>query len=429
MENMMRKIWFILLMGLLSVVSAGTILVLDFEGTVDPPMATYITRGIDRANLENAEAVLIVMDTPGGLLSATKSIVQKILNSRVPIIVYVYPSGSRAASAGAFIVIASHVAAMAPGTRIGAAHPVGIGMFSDTSAVMREKVTQDAAAWIRSIAKLRGRNVSVAQEFVLSSQSITASEALKLGVIDTMAKSIDELLQMLEGKVVTVNDEPDTLHTARANIVEIKMPPQQKFLHKILDPNIAYLLLMLGLLGIAIELQHPGAVVPGVVGVISILCAMYAFQILPVNYVGVLLIIAGIIMFILEVKMPGFGVLFTGGLVSILFGSFMLTASNEPALRIDWWTIIPVVAFFSVLFLFIVTKAVLIHRKPPKTGMEGLVGEMGEVIEHISPKKTGRIFVHGEIWNARSNQNIKRGEKVKVIGVKGLVLEVEKVEE
>jgi len=156
---------------------------------------------------------------------------------------------------------------------------------------------------------------------------------------------------------------------------------------------------------------------------------MYAFQILPVNYVGVLLIIAGIIMLILEVKMPGFGVLFTGGLVSILFGSFMLTASNEPALRIDWWTIIPVVAFFSVLFLFIVTKAVLIHRKPPKTGMEGLVGEMGEVIERISPKKTGRIFVHGEIWNARSNQNIKRGEKVKVIGVKGLMLEVEKVEE
>ncbi len=416
-----------ILLGL-TLLWGDTAVVMTIDGAIDPPVAQYVNSGIEQAEKSGASVVIITLDTPGGLLSATKNIVDKILASSVPVVVFVYPAGARAASAGVFITMAAHIAAMAPGTHIGAAHPVFIGPGSDTSSVMREKVTNDAVAWLKSLAKLRHRNFQWAYDAVRESKSLTADEAESLGVIDLIARNMDELLSCLDGAEFFDGDTARTIHLSSPQLVRFDMSLPQKFLHKILNPNLAYLLLMLGLLGIFFEFQHPGAIAPGVVGTISLLCAAYAFQILPVNYVGILLIIAGIIMFVLEVKLPGFGLLTAGGVVSMLLGSFMLTAGNPPELSINWWTIIPTVAFVALFFIFVVAKALLIQRKKPTTGLEGLVGEIGEVDLDIPANGVGKVFVHGEIWNATSSIPLRRGQRCRVVEIRGMTLVVEPTE-
>ena len=426
----MKKILYILIIALFGLSMSSEVIILELDGNVDPPMAGYLSKGIKKANVQNAELILIIIDTPGGLLTATKDIVDDILRSNVPVVAYVYPTGARSASAGVFITMASHVAAMAPGTRIGAAAPVAMGTpGTDTSSTMMEKITNDAVAWIRSLAAHKNRNEEWAEDAVRKSVSITAEEAFELGVIEIIAKNIDELLKDLDSLEIEIGDTVKILDTKHLNKKRIIMSLQEKFLHNILNPNVAYLLLMAGLLGLYLELHNPGAVLPGVVGVISILGAAYAFQILPVNYVGVLLIIAGIIMFILEVKMPGFGLLFGGGLVSLVLGSFMLTSSNEPALRIDLWTILPTILIIALFFAFIVFKAIKTQKKRPITGLASSIGEIGEVEIEISPEQKGKVFVHGEIWNAKADSNIPKGTTVKVVDVKQMILKVEETKE
>ncbi len=426
----MKKILYILIIALFGLSMSSEVIILELDGNVDPPMAGYLSKGIKKANVQNAELILIIIDTPGGLLTATKDIVDDILRSNVPVVAFVYPTGARSASAGVYITMASHVAAMAPGTRIGAAAPVAMGTpGTDTSSTMMEKITNDAVAWIRSLAAHRSRNEGWAEDAVRKSVSITAEEAFELGVIEIIAKNIDELLKELDSLEIEIGDTVKILDTKHLNKKRIIMSLQEKFLHNILNPNVAYLLLMAGLLGLYLELHNPGAVLPGVVGVISILGAAYAFQILPVNYVGILLIIAGIIMFILEVKMPGFGLLFGGGLVSLVLGSFMLTSSNEPALRIDLWTILPTILIIALFFAFIVFKAIKTQKKRPITGLESIIGEIGEVEIEISPEQKGKVFVHGEIWNAKADRNIPKGATVKVVDVKQMILKVEETKE
>ena len=353
------RIFSAIVVFLFSFCSASDVFIVDFDGAVDPPSAQYVLSAIEQAVATDASLLLIILDTPGGLMSSMKQIVDGIVNSEVPVAVYVYPRGARAASAGLFITMAANIAAMAPGTHIGAAHPVSIGFGADTSKVMTEKVTNDAVAWLRSLAQIRHRNTEWLERAVKYSESITASEAESIGVIDFVASNVEELLEKISEMEIIIDDTTITVDVKSADTVKISMSFQQKVLHTILNPNIAYLLLILGLLGIYFELQHPGVIAPGVVGVISLLSAIYAFQILPVNYIGVLLIITGIVMFILEVKVPGFGVLTSGGIIALLLGSFMLTSGNAPELSVDWWTIVPTVAFVALFFIFVVAKALL----------------------------------------------------------------------
>lgn len=414
---------------LISLTWPDSVALLHIDGPIDPPVATYISTAFERAQDMGAKAIIITLDTPGGLLSATRDIVDDILSSSVPVVVFVYPAGARAASAGVFITTAAHVAAMAPGTHIGAAHPVFVGPGSDTSSVMKEKVTNDAVAWLKSLAKLRHRSHKWAYDVVLESKSFTADEAESLGIIDLVVKNLDELLDSLANFEFYEGDTKNTLELNSPSLFELNMTLPQKFLHNVLNPNVAYLLFILGLLGLFFEFQHPGMIAPGVIGTIALLCAVYAFQVLPVNYVGILLIIAGIVMFILEVKLPGFGLLTAGGIISMLLGSFMLTSGNPPELRIDWWTIVPTVVFVALFFVFVVAKALLIQTKKPATGVEGLVGEVGEVTVEITPDSPGKVFVHGEIWNAKSKFKLPRGSLCRVDRVEGMTLWVVPAEE
>jgi len=431
MTNALKHIAVLLIIPFLLIpVFGGSVVTLTINGAIDPPVARYIDYGIDEAHKSGAEIIVILLDTPGGLMSSTESIVDKILHSDIPISVFIYPTGAKAASAGVFISMSSHIAAMAPGTHLGAAHPVsiGVGTGSDTSAVMMNKVTNDAVAWLKSLAQLRGRNEDWAEQAVRHSESIIATEAESMNVIDLIIDDINALLDTLHGDTVIIDNDTLELSLVNAVIEKINMTIPQKFLHIILNPNIAYLLMMLGILGIYFEFQNPGAIFPGVIGVLSILSAAYAFQILPVNYIGIIFLLAGVAMFILEFNIPGFGLLTTGGVIAMLLGSFMLTSGSPPEFAINWWTIIPTVAFVAFFFIFVVAKALMIQRKKSATGLEGLVGEIGEVSVDIPDRGYGKIMVHGEIWNAEANEFIARGTDVKVIKANGMTLFVEKAE-
>lgn len=429
MKKYLSYIWLCIAVLTTQLQASSQVLILEIEGPIDPPIEKYIKAGIDKAIIDNYTFVLIIMDTPGGLMSSTKGIVDKIIQSSVPIGVFIFPEGARAASAGAFISMASHISAMAPGTHIGAAHPVTIGFgHQDTSKVMSEKATNDAIAWMKTLAQLRGRNTQWAERVVKHSEAVTAQEALNEGIIDFVAKDIDDFLSKSHGcRALTKND---TLEIELINpiIKKFPMPFTQKFLHDLLNPNIAYLLLIIGLLGLYFELQHPGTLFPGVAGTICLLSAIYAFQILPINYVGVLLIIAGVIMFILEVKLSGFGLLFAGGLISLMLGSFMLTSGNPPEFSIDWKVIVSAIAVLAIFFVFIVTKVLMTMKKKALTGIEGIVGEIGEVSVDIEADKIGKVLVHGEIWNARADQHIKKGTQVKVVKVQGMTIWVDAIQ-
>jgi len=401
--------------------AAATVATLQLDGVISPITVRLVTGAIERARAENAAALVIQLDTPGGLERSMRSIVREMLNSPVPVVVYVSPTGARAASAGAFITLAAHVAAMAPATNIGAAHPVAVGggQMDKESA---KKVENDAAAFIRTIALERGRNVEWAEKAVRSSVSATEREALKLGIIDVVADSLPDLLAKIDGRQVKTSAGPVTLRTKDATIRPIEVGARDRFLHLITDPNIAYILLMLGMLGLFFELANPGVILPGVIGGISLILAFFAFQSLPINYAGLLLILFGIVLLIAEIKVVSHGVLTIGGVIAILLGSLMLVNTPEMPLTVSWKVIVPVVAATAGIFVFAVSAGIRAQMRKPTTGAEGLVGQVGVVRTPIAPE--GQVFVRGEIWRAVSDDPIPEGAKVRIVSVDGLTLRV-----
>jgi membrane-bound serine protease (ClpP class) len=345
--------------------------------------------------------------------------VKAILNSPVPVVVYVSPQGAGAASAGVMVTVAAHVAAMAPGTNIGAAHPVTVG-GKDMQKTMTEKVVNDMASYGRGIAQQKGRNAEWVEKAIRESVSITADEAVKKNVVDLVAKDIDELLKLLEGREITLPEGKIILKTAGLAKNHYRPGVRDRILKTISDPNIAYILMMIGLAGLYFELSHPGAIFPGVVGAISLILAFYSFQTLPVNYAGLLLIVLAIILFIAEIKVQSYGALSLGGLVSLTLGSIMLFEDLKVSLKL----MAPTVLLVGGFFVIVSTLAFRAYRTQPKSGMDGLIGEIGLVKEPIDPE--GLIFVHGEYWRATAGEKIEADEKVEVAGADGLILRVKK---
>jgi membrane-bound serine protease (ClpP class) len=400
------------------------VLVITVNGVINPVASEYIGKSIKKAPEMNAEALIIELDTPGGLDTSMRSIVKDIIGSSIPVVVYVSPSGARAASAGVFITMAAHVAAMSPGTNIGAAHPVAVGEKMDK--VTAEKATNDAAAYIKSIAESRGRNVKWAEDAVRKSVSATETEALKNNIIDLIAKDISALLSEIDGKKITTAYGDKTLKTAGAKIVRHEMSFRHKILNLISDPNVAYILMMLGFYGLFFELTNPGAIFPGVIGGICLVLAFYSFQTLPVNYAGLLLIIIGLILFILEVKVTSYGMLTIGGIVSIVLGSLMLFESPLPFLKLSLSVIIPAAIVTALFFVLTFRLAYKAYKRKPVTGAEGLIGLEGIAKTDITPGG-GMVVVHGEFWSAYSDDVIQKEERVIVEDVKGLRVKVNKV--
>lgn len=397
---------------------------LDIASSINPVTASFITEQINLANQQNEAAILIQLDTPGGLDTAMRDIIQSILNSRIPVIVYVAPQGARAASAGALITLAADFAAMAPGTNIGAAHPVAIGAGNQPDSTMMKKVENDAAAYARSLAQKRGRNADWAEQSVRDSVSISATEALNLGVIDLVSDNMAELLKQLDGYKYIRANQVQIFSTTGLTPQVIEMHWRQKILNALSNPNVAYLLMMLGIIGIFFEVSQPGVVFPGAIGAIALLLALFAFSSLPVNYIGVLLILLALVLFILEVKVVSYGMLSIGGIVAMAFGSLMLIDSSEPYLQISGAVIAATTAVSAGFILLATTMVIRTQNRPVSSGQEGMIGEIGEALEEIAPN--GRVFVHGEYWQAHSSVPIKAGSAVKVIKLlEGLRLEVE----
>ena len=401
-------------------ISDADIIVIKAEGVVNPVMAEYILKNIHDAEKQKAEALVIELDTPGGLDTSMRSIVKGITASEVPVIVYVSPSGARAASAGVFITMSANIAAMAPGTNMGAAHPVGVGDKMDKT--MSEKATNDAAAYIRSIAKKRGRNPDWAEKAVRKSVSITETEALKLKVIDLVSPNLKTLLESVNNRVVETSSGKHILKTKDVKVVYREMGFRHKILDFISDPNVSYLLMLLGFYGIFFEMTNPGAIFPGVFGAIALVLAFYSFQTLPVNYAGLLLIILAIIMFILEIKITSYGVLSIGGIIAMLIGSLMLFDSPLPFFKLSLKVMLPGVILTALFFFVTIRLAVKAYRRKPSTGVEGLVGLEGKAKTDIH--KEGTVFVHGELWKAWSDEPIKSGENIIVEKVDHLRLKV-----
>ncbi|MBW2203640.1 MAG: nodulation protein NfeD [Deltaproteobacteria bacterium] len=395
------------------------VMIIELEGPINPGTALYVIRGLEKAKDEGAALAIIRLDTPGGLASSMRSIIKAILNSPVPVVVYVGPSGAGAASAGVMITVAGHIAAMAKGTNIGAAHPVTAG-GKDIPTTMSEKVVNDMAAYARGIAEDKGRNGEWVEKAIRESVSITANEAHAQNVVDLVVKDMDDLLKNLDGREINMPAGKITLKTADLKKVHFKPSFRDKVLKTISDPNIAYILMMIGLAGLYFELSHPGAIFPGVIGAISLILAFFSFQTLPVNYAGLILIVLAIIFFIAEVKVASYGILSIGGLISLTLGSIMLFEDVGVSLSVMMPTILLVGGFFVVV-AGLAFKA--IHRRP-RGGTDGLLGEIGVVKELIEPE--GLIFVHGEYWRAISEERLEPGEKAEVTNVEGLMLNVKK---
>ena len=402
--------------ALVTAAGAETVSTLEIDGVISPVTVRLVSTAIERAKSDGAAALVILLDTPGGLERSMRSIVRDMLNSPVPVIVYVSPTGARAGSAGVFITIAAHVAAMAPATNIGAAHPVPAGggtMDKD----MSKKVENDAAAFIRTVARERGRNQDWAEKAVRSSVSATEQEALKLGIIDLIVPSVPDLLEKVDGRQVKTSRGPVTLHTKGATVQPIAVGWRDRFLALISDPNIAYILLMLGMLGLFFELANPGVILPGVIGGISLILAFFAFQSLPINWAGLLLIA--------EIKVVSHGVLTIGGIIAILLGSVMLVNTPELPLRVSWTVIVPVVALTAGIFVFAIAAGARAQMQRPTTGSAGLLHETGVAQTALDPE--GQVLVHGELWTAvAEGPGIPAGERVRVVHVEGLRLRVER---
>ena len=393
--------------------------IIELEGPINPGAAAFLTRGLEDAEKSGSELVIIRLDTPGGLVPSMRMMVKGIMNSPVPVVVYVAPKGAGAASAGVMITVSAHVAAMAPGTNIGAAHPVGAG-GKDIDKDMSEKVVNDMASYGRGIAQDKGKNAEWVEKAIRESVSITAEEAVEKKVVDLVAADIDELLKLLDGREIQLKQGKVTLKTKALAKLYHKPGFRDTVLRIIGDPNIAYILMMIGLAGLYFELAHPGAVFPGVVGAISLILAFYSFQTLPVNYAGLLLIALAVIFFIAEIKVASYGILSLGGIVSLTLGSIMLFEDVGVSLRL----MAPTIVLIGGFFVIVSTLAFRAYRAKPQSGMEGLIGEVGIVQKPVDPE--GLVFVHGEYWRAISREKLEPGEMVAVEEVTGLLLKVRK---
>jgi membrane-bound serine protease (ClpP class) len=392
----------------------------QIDGVISPVTLRLVEMALTRAQADKAQALVIQLDTPGGLERSMRAICQRLLNAEIPVIVWVGPTGARAASAGVFITLAAHVAAMAPATNIGAAHPVAVGGGVDKESM--RKIENDAAAFVRTIALERGRDADWAEKAVRQSVSITEREALKLRVIDVIADSISDLLSKIDGRTVKTPKGMVTLTTKGAVAKAIEIGLRDRFLNIITDPNVAYVLMMLGTLGLIFELSNPGAVLPGVVGGISLILAFFAFQSLPINFAGMLLILFAIVLFIAEVKVVSHGVLAIGGVVAMALGSLMLYDEPEAGFRVSWFVIIPTVAVTAGIFVFALTAGMRALSRPPQLGAEALLGATGTAYGAVTGE--GQIKLQGEIWRAVAERPIPDGMPVRVVGVDGLTLRV-----
>ena len=426
----MKRIIFIILALLLflfcfpgnNLSAENEVYIIEISGSINPAVADFLKKGINKASADGVSCIIIKIDTPGGLAESMREIVKTIFASKVPVVTYVAPSGARAASAGVMITIAADIAAMAPGTNIGAAHPVGAG-GKDIGGKMSEKVTNDMVAHVKSIAQKRGRNVQWVEKAVRESVSVTETEALEANVIDIVAKDLDDLIRQINGRKIE-NKGVLKLDNPKKTIIEENL--RTKVLKIISDPNVAYVLMMIGLAGLYFELSHPGAVLPGVVGGISIILAFFAFQTIPVNYAGFLLIILAIVFFIMEMKIASYGLLSIAGITSLLLGSLMLFENNGTDMGLSWQVLVPTLTVVSGFFVVISGLVFKSQLSKPKTGARGLLGEIGVVKEPILQE--GKVFVHGELWKAISKDPIEKGAKVRVVKVENLVLEVEPIE-
>ena len=399
--------------GLGAIAAPPHVDLITIDGSINPAVDDFIRESIARAKSDGAEALIIQLDTPGGLLESTRSIVKEILGAPVAVFVYVAPSGAGAGSAGVFITLAGHIAAMAPGTNIGAAHPVG-GGGEDIKGVMGEKLENFTASFSESIAQKRGRNTEWAIQAVRKSVSITEKEALKKNVIDIVANNAEDLIKQADGRTVEIDGHQQKLTLKNAQIVRYEMSLKQKIINAVAHPNIAYLLMMAGILGLYMEFSHPGVFFPGVAGAICLLLAFASLQLLPINYVGLVLMLLGVALLVGEAFFPSFGVLGVGGIVSMALGSLLLFDTQNSDVGVDRSIVFTAVGTLGV---FVLTVSYLVFRSQkskPTLGVEGLIGEIGEVRGKLTPK--GKVFVHGEYWNAQAEGEINVGEKVKVVG-------------
>ncbi|KTD19592.1 transmembrane protein [Legionella londiniensis] len=402
---------------------------LSVQGGIGPATADYLIRGIDKA--QGAELIILKIDTPGGLDKSMRQIVKSILTSETPVVVYVAPSGARAASAGTYLLYAGTLAAMAPGTHLGAASPVSIGGgmgedAKDKQSVMNQKITQDAVAYIRTLAQLRGRDPDFAEKAVLNAETLTADEALRKKVINYIADNRQHLLSQLHGVTVVQDGRQVKLNTRNANVVDLKPDWRMRFLLVITDPTIAYLLLLLGIYGIFFELMNPGFIAPGVIGAIAMLLALYALQLLPVNYAGLGLILLGVIFIVAEAFVPSFGVLGFGGTVAFLVGSILLIDTEHEGYQIAWSAIWAMAAANVLFFIVLLSMLVRSRRKPVRHGTEALLGAQGRTLEPINLQ--GQAVIHGEIWHVQSKKPIGADKTVIVVGADGLTLKVEEIQ-
>jgi membrane-bound serine protease (ClpP class) len=426
---MSKFIYIFAVLTLLNISSLGQpqkVVIINVDGTIQPASADYIRSGIEKATQEKAECLIIKLNTPGGLLKSTRVIVTDILQSKIPVIVYVAPSGSQAASAGVFVTIAANIAAMAPGTNIGAAHPVTLQGTQDS--IMMEKATNDAAAFIRTISEKRNRDIQWSEDAVRKSLSITENEALKLHVIDLIANNVEDLLEKIDGKEVETSSGKVVLNTKNAEIINLGMTFSQILLNILSDPNLVYVLFMLGIYGLFFELYNPGAIFPGVIGVLCLILALYSMHTLPINYAGLALIVFAVILFLLEIKIVSHGILTIGGVISLTLGSIMLIDVNSfgQVFKISWEIIATVVVLTILFFTFAITLGIKAQRRKPTTGAEGIIGEIGVAISDLDPE--GEVRVHGEIWKSKSVAGtIKTGQKIKVEGISNLTLMVSEV--
>jgi len=423
----MKGLAFALLLFLLpgfrvSGATEAPLLLVKLDDAITPVSADFLISSLGEARRRGCQAVIWEIDTPGGLVESTRRIVKAMLASPVPVVVYVAPPGARAASAGTFLVLAAHVAAMAPGTHLGAAHPVTLtGQKMDRKTL--KKIENDLSAWARSLARLRGRNQKFAAKAVTESETLIAEEALRKGVVDLLARDLAELLQKLNGRRVELQEKTVILKTRGAPIVTFREGLKTRVLKWLAHPQVAYFLLMLGLAGLYFELSHPGAILPGVLGGLSLILALFALQILPVNYAGLLLILFSVVLYFLEIKITSYGLLALTGTVCLFLGSLMLFGRGPEGLRVPYSTLLPVPGIITLFFLVVTWLAARALRRPPVSGREGLLGQEGRTITEVGPSG-GQIFVSGEIWEASAETVIPPGTPVKVLGQKGLHLRV-----
>jgi membrane-bound serine protease (ClpP class) len=422
----------LLLLLLLSpaVFASNEVIDMNLDGTIHPITAEYITKGIDRAEAEHAAAVIIRIQTPGGLETSMRTIISRMIQSTVPMIVYVAPSGSRATSAGFYIMIAADVAAMSPGTHLGSAHPVFAQDTPDSenTKTLLKKAEEDSVAYIKTLAQRRGRNVEQSEKAVRESISFTETEALKANLINYIAADENDLLQKLNGtEIKRFNGSTQKLILNHPTIVTIPMTRRERFLSFLADPNIAFYLVGLGMLGLMVELYNPGAIFPGIVGVICLSLFLLSVQLLPINYAGLVLIGFAIVLFALELKIHSYGLLTVGGLTSLALGATMLIDAPIPEMKIAFRVVATVIAVVAITMIFLVSMVISLHRKKPTTGVQGIMQEIGTAQTDIDPD--GQVFIHGGIWQAVSQNKIAKGEKVRIVSIDGLTLHVQKCDE